>query len=92
MIKAQIETKLFKLFVEHGVNNNLLYNDLIELISNENKIAIGHCDSETYDAMVKLINNENNAGWDSISRHSKRINIINNQIDIISERSPNLLP
>ena len=92
MIETKTEIDIFKLFTKAGVDNYKLFNEICDLVKKEQYIARGHCDSEHYDTLVKLINSENNAGWDKEERHSARIKVINSAIDSIVDRSETFLP
>ena len=76
MIDTINEIKLFKLFVENGVSNHKLLNEVVEMIKECERLATGHSDSEHYDTMVKLMNLENNSGWDGKDKHANKKQIV----------------
>lgn len=92
MIKTLVEIELFALFVNNKCDNHKLFNDIIGLCDNEIKKSQGHADSEHYDTLRKLMNLENNAGWDSEAKHKRRMEIIRTDENKIEERSEKYLP
>jgi len=66
--------KLFALFVDNGCKDMNLYNSVMELIHESVIDARGAEASKHYELLTKLMNNENNAGWED--RHGDRIEIL----------------
>ena len=69
-----INKKLFALFVDNSCKDMNLYNSVIELIQESIIDARGVESCKHYELLTKLMNNENNAGWED--RHSDRIEIL----------------
>ena len=87
MITTPVESEVFDLFVKHGVSDAGLFNNMVKLISKHIKDERGNSDSEFYDTLTLLSNSENNAGWNDNERHSKRIEVIDQSMQHIIDRS-----
>lgn len=92
MITKPIEIDLFKVFVDSGISDSKVFNDLIKMIELLIEKERGFADAEFYEILTKLTNNENNAGWDSKERHKARLDLIHSFMIEISDRSEEYLP
>ena len=78
------DDKFFDVFTSNLNNKHQLYCKIKELIQEEVINARGEENAKAYDTLRKLIDSENNAGWES--RHGERISLINKSMsDIIDD-------
>ena len=78
------DKKYFEVFTKYQDDMYELYNKIKALIQEEVTNARGIENAKAYDVLTKLINSENNVGWED--RHSERIAMINKaQSDIVDE-------
>ncbi len=80
------EDKLFKVFAEAGCGDLTLYNKVKGVIDSEVYTAEGEMASSFYDCLTRLLNNENNAGWEERQRHSARIGIMQEMSSSLTDK------
>ena len=92
MITKPIEIDLFKVFVDNGISDSKVFNDIVNMMEQLVERERGFADAEFYEVLTKLTNNESNAGWENKDRHDARLSIIHSSMVEISDRSEEYLP
>lgn len=90
-ITYETKSKILELIVNSKTSCEM-YEEILKIVEVEKDKARGEENSKHYRTLTKLINNENNAGWDTQSRHSSRIEIINNASQKIVDNYEEYLP
>ena len=84
------DSKLFDVLTTNLNNKHELYCKIKEFIREEIVNAKGKENEKHYDVLRKLIDSENNTGWES--RHDERISLINKTMSNIVDNYAEYLP